>query len=56
MKDKFDYTSYGYQKACEYLKSIGEWEKASTTGFSTDGWSIVQYANDVWAKRNKDKE
>lgn len=48
---KFPYTSEGYLQAREWLKEIGEWDKVSTTGFSTDGLSIVHTANAIWEKR-----
>lgn len=48
--EKFDYTPEGYLDAKEYLKSIGEWDRVSKGGLSTDGYSIVQSANDIYKK------
>jgi hypothetical protein len=50
LPDKFHYTSVGFQKATEYLRSIGEFERISTTGLSTDGYSLVHEANSIWRK------
>lgn len=44
---KFDYTADGYLKAKQYLINNNKWKDASTRGFSTDGFSIVHYANSL---------
>lgn len=51
MKLRFDYTSDGYIEAIRYLKSIGRASDAER-GFSSDGYSIVQLANDIYYKNN----
>lgn len=51
MKPKFDYTGDGYVEATRYLKSIGR-EAEVDRGFSTDGYSVVQLANDIYYKNN----
>jgi broad-specificity NMP kinase len=48
----FPFTAEGYSAAKAWLKEIGEWERVSTSGFSTDGWSITETANILWKKRN----
>jgi hypothetical protein len=48
--DNFHYTTDGYQKAREYLKTIGEFELIATAGLSTDGYSLVHEANSIWRK------
>lgn len=52
---KFSYTTEGYKLAVEYLKEIGELDKAKR-GFSNDGWSIIMFANDVWNRNNKQQD
>lgn len=47
---EFPYTGEGYDKAKAYLIRKGKWIEASTRGFSTDGWSIIQFANFVLEK------
>lgn len=47
--EQFEYTTEGYNRAMEYLKSVGQWERANA-GFSTDGWSTIQYANIAYAR------
>lgn len=49
---RFSYDAKGYSAAQTWLKEIGEWERVSSSGFSTDGWSIVETANVIWEKRN----
>lgn len=49
---RFSYDAEGYSAAQLWLKEIGEWERVSKSGFSTDGWSIVETANVIWEKRN----
>ena len=49
-EEKFEFTTDGYLKAKEFLIEIGEFERISHGGFSTDGHSIVDAAN-VWHKR-----
>ena len=49
---KFPLTGEGCEAAISYLKEIGEWEYASTHGFSTDGYSITDTANYFWRKRS----
>lgn len=43
----------GYEEAKKWLIEIGEWDRVSTTGSSTDGWSIVATANVLWDKQKK---
>lgn len=50
---KFAMNTNGYNEAKAYLISIEKWEQANTTGFSTDGYSIVMFANDCWDKNNE---
>lgn len=52
VSDHFSYDSEGFSSAQAWLKEIDEWERVSTSGFSTDGWSIIQTANVIWNKRN----
>lgn len=47
---KFEYTSQGYLEAKQWLEGIGQWNRVSTYGFSTDGWSIVKEANSLWKR------
>lgn len=47
-KRKFDYSTDGYRLAKQYLIDIGEWDRVSKGGFSTDGYSIVHEANSIW--------
>lgn len=42
---KFEFTQEGYLAAKKWLTEIGEFERLSKSGFSTDGYSIVQAAN-----------
>ncbi len=49
---RFSFDAEGYSAAQAWLKEIGEWERVSTYGFSTDGWSIVETANVIWETRN----
>jgi len=51
--ERFPSSTVGYMEAKEWLKEIGEWDRISTTGFSTDGWSIVNSANSIWKKRER---
>jgi hypothetical protein len=51
MKNKFDYTTDGYVQAVQYLISVNK-EKEIERGFSTDGYSVVQLANDTYYKNN----
>lgn len=48
----FSFDVEGYSDAQAWLKEIGEWGRVSTSGFSTDGWSIIETANVIWEKRN----
>jgi len=50
---RFSFDAKGYSSAQAWLKEIGEWEWVSTSGFSTDGWSIIETANVIWEKRNR---
>ncbi|MBN9293779.1 MAG: hypothetical protein J0G96_07360 [Flavobacteriia bacterium] len=52
VRPRFAYDLKGYSDAVEWLKEIGEWERVSTSGFSTDGYSIIATANVIWEKRN----
>ena len=54
--NNFSYTTKGYTKAKKWLKEVGEWEYVSTHGFSTDGWSIVDVANSIYRRKQKEKE
>lgn len=47
---KFEYTPDGYQKAKEYLIAHGDWDRVTTSGLSTDGYSIVHEANAIYEK------
>jgi hypothetical protein len=42
---EFEYTPAGYLKAKKWLTKIGEFDRLNKSGFSTDGYSIVQAAN-----------
>lgn len=48
---QFEYSTNGYILAVKYLKDIGKWDTANKM-WSTDGWSIVMFANDIWDKNN----
>jgi len=48
---KFQLTPEGYLQAKAWLIEIGEWDRVSTTGFSTDGYSITEEANRLWESR-----
>ena len=50
---KFQSTTEGYLEAQAWLKEIGEWDRVSTSGFSTDGWSVIAEANSIWNKLNQ---
>ena len=42
---EFEMTPKGYLEAKKWLTEIGEFERLNKSGFSTDGYSIVQAAN-----------
>lgn len=42
---QFNFTPEGYLEAKQWLSEIGEFERLNNSGFSTDGYSIVQAAN-----------
>ena len=46
---KFPYTKEGYTLALEYIKSLGK-ENEIEKGFSTDGFSIVYFANSLFGE------
>lgn len=46
---KFPYTKEGYILALEYIKSLGK-ENEIEKGFSTDGFSIVYFANSLFGE------
>lgn len=48
---RFSLDTNGYEEAQSWLKEIGQWENISTSGFSTDGYSITEAANRLWNKR-----
>lgn len=48
----FPLTSDGYLIAKKWLQEIGKWEQVSTTGFSVDGWSIIETANWLWEQND----
>lgn len=50
--EKFAYTSEGFLEARDWLKQNGFWDE-SQKGFSTDGWSVVGFANDKYNSINK---
>jgi transcriptional regulator with XRE-family HTH domain len=50
---EFQHSASGYLKAKKWLEEIGEWDRVSTSGFSTDGWSIVSEANAILNRMNK---
>jgi hypothetical protein len=50
---QFSYSSDGYLSAKKWLKKIKEWSRISTSGFSTDGWSVIHEANSLWDKQNE---
>lgn len=52
---KFQNTNAGFKEAREYLISIGEWERVSMSGFSTDGYTIVAEANCLYEKKTLTK-
>ena len=54
--ERFEQSSEGYLEAKEWLLNIGEWERVSTSGFSTDGYSIVAAANDIYNSGNWSNE
>ena len=49
---RFSFDAEGYSSAQAWLKEIGEWERVSTSGVSTDGWSIIETANVIFEKIN----
>jgi len=51
--ERFEYTTEGYWRARQYLISAGV---PIDGGFSTDGWSIVNRANDHYSKKHKTME
>lgn len=51
-QERFEQSPEGYLQAKEWLISIGEWERISNSGFSTDGYSIVAAANDIHSSGN----
>ncbi len=50
--DQFEYNTDGHIKAINYLHKVNHFEKAQA-GFSNDGWSVIQYANDVYRRLEK---
>lgn len=48
--ERFEYTTGGYVRAKQYLINAGVYIDG---GFSTDGWSIVNLANDHYKTSNK---
>ena len=42
---EFEMTPQGYLEAKKWLTEIGEFDRLNKSGFSTDGYSIVQSAN-----------
>lgn len=51
---RFSYDGAGLAEAEAWLREVDEWHRIGK-GFSLDGWSIIQFANDVWVKKNKEK-
>ncbi len=49
--NQFTYDIKGYQKAKEYLIKVNEWGRVSTSGLSTDGWSVIHEANSIYKRR-----
>lgn len=43
--NEFDMTNEGYTQAKEYLEEIGKLEEFEANTVSTDGFSLVAYAN-----------
>ena len=52
LNNKFTFDETGYIEAKKYLQEIGVWENASKSGFSVDGYSIVERANNEYKKSN----
>ena len=56
MNRRFPLTTEGYSAAKAWLQEVGQWEYVSTHGFSCDGWSVTETANDIYRKLDVDKE
>lgn len=50
---QFSYDAAGYLAAQNWLKEVGEWDRISTSGFSTDGLSIIHAANALWEQHGQ---
>jgi len=55
MKTVFDMTKEGFKQAKEYLRVVGKLEKFYQNGESTDGYSLVYYANYLKHKETEEK-
>jgi len=51
---KFEYTVVGYTLAVKWLKQNKHWAYVSTHGQSVDGWSIIDTANSLYEKNQKE--
>ena len=51
--NNFEMTSEGYNKAKEYLESIGKLKDFEDNELSIDGFSLIYYANSIKEKRNE---
>ncbi len=49
----YEMTNDGYNKAKEYLRSIGKLKEFENNPISVDGFSLVYYANSIKEKRNE---
>lgn len=50
--EQFEFNQIGFLKADEFLKSVNEYDNFFKNGFSTDGYSLVHFANSVRARNN----
>jgi hypothetical protein len=49
-QNKFSF--YEYNQAKEYLIEIDRYDQFTKYSFSTDGYSLVTYANECWERQN----
>ena len=49
----YQMTREGYKKAREYLKRIGKLEEFNKNSWSTDGYSLIYFANACKDKKNE---
>lgn len=49
----FHMTKEGYTKAKQYLMNIGKYEEFLNNGFSVDGFSLIEFANNLLSTKEK---